>query len=92
MLAQCPVQRKTPRSPSFFITCYSLRRPSEIKKERNKRMRKRHKKEDNLNDIAGKKTPETFNPYYVLQSHPLEGANNELRAVQTTEMPREFIN
>lgn len=59
-------------------------------------MGKRPKKEDNLDDIAGKKktqkhpTATTF--FRAFYSHPLEGANNELRAVQPTEMPREFIN
>lgn len=58
---------------------------------------KRYKKEDNLDVVAGKKKNRNTQPLphffpRAFYSHHLEGVNKELRAVQPTEMPKEFIN
>lgn len=57
---------------------------------------KRYKKEDNLDDVAGKKTGNTqplplFFPR-AFYSHRLEGVNKQLRPVQPTEMLKELFN
>lgn len=84
-----------------MVLCHTLLfgKTSKNKEERNK-MRKRCKKEDRLDDLVHKKKEKKENTqalplsseHSAFYSHCLEGANNELRAVQPTEMPRQFIN